>query len=164
MAQPPDYYAVLGVSRDASAEEIRRAYRRQARRCHPDVSPDDPEAEQRFKQLTEAYRVLSDPDLRARYDMTGRVEGPIGAPTPDDLFADFFDLVDSMFGFGTGPRAHSRRSSVPKGRDLSVTVTLSLKDVLTGTTHELRYRRPVACPTCNGTGCAPGTERQVCPT
>ncbi len=163
MAEVPDYYAVLGVGRDASPEEIKRAYRERARRCHPDVVQDDPDAEEQFKQLTQAYRVLSDPQLRSRYDHTGRVDGPVMA-SPDEAFMDFFDLVDSMFGFG--PRAGTRasRRGRARGRDLQVTVTVSLEEVLEGTLRQVSYRRLGLCRTCRGSGCAPGTSPQPCAT
>jgi molecular chaperone DnaJ len=161
MSQVPDYYAVLGVSRDATLEEIRRAYRREARRCHPDVARDDPQAEERFKQLTEAYRVLSDPELRARYDHFGQIDGPIPYSSPEDfLFEDLFDLVDSLFGVNTGRRPRSRGAT--KGSDLSVDVTIALEEAFTGTTREIIYKRKIRCSACNGTGCASGSEPEVC--
>ncbi len=160
MYQAPDYYAVLGVSRDASSEEIRRAYRTLARRCHPDVAHDDPEAEEHFKQITQAYRILSDPDLRARYDRTGSIDGV--EMVSDAPFTDVFDLMDSMFGFAFGGRSQVGRAAQARGRDLQIEVTVTLEEVLTGTTREVRYRRLAQCESCNGSGCASGSTPTRC--
>lgn len=165
MGQAPDYYAVLGVSRDATPEQIKRAYRRLARQCHPDVAGGDPAAEERFKQLTEAYRVLSDPELRTRYDLTGQVDVPVEAAEPgyaDDLFSHLFDLVDTMFGMG-GPARTRRRVGV-RGRDVQVQVEVRLDELLTGTAKEITYQRVVLCDECRGTGCADGHQPQPCST
>ena len=159
MASGVDYYKVLGVSRDASPEEIRRAYRRLARQCHPDVNQGDPSAEEQFKRLTEAYRVLSDPDLRERYDRTGSVEAPVDEWVGDP-FGDIFDLMEDLLGFGPRQRRRARQ----RGRDVEAEVVVTLAEVVRGARKTLRYRRMVPCDDCGGTGCAGGGSPEVCPT
>ena len=155
-----DPYAVLGVSRDASADEIRSAYRHLARQYHPDVNPDDPTAEEKFKEVSQAYAVLSDEEKRARYDQTGSVdEVPMG-----DFFqnVDFSDLFEAfMGGFGG---ARSNRTAGRNGEDLRSEVTLSLLDVLTGVKSPIKYKRMARCSQCEGTGAAPGTKPETCKT
>ncbi|MBC7287634.1 MAG: J domain-containing protein, partial [Armatimonadetes bacterium] len=121
---------------------------------------DDPEAEERFKLLTEAYRVLSDPELRARYDLTGQVDQAVFAY--DDMpFADLFDLVDSFFGFGSRQR---RQASVSRGNDVEVAIGITLRDVLGGATRTVRYERLVPCDDCDGTGSQSRARPQTCGT
>jgi molecular chaperone DnaJ len=158
MAEPVDYYQVLGVRRDASPEEIKRAYRRLARQYHPDVCQ-SPEAEERFKQITEAYQVLSDPRRRANYDRTGNPDAPASI-FADSPFADLFDLVDDMLGVGRRTRA----ARAPRGRDLTAEVEVTLEEVYRGAQKPLTYRRLVVCSACGGSGCAAGTQPEPCPT
>ena len=148
-----DYYAVLGVPQNASPEEIKRAYRELAKKYHPDKNRGDPEAEERFKAINEAYAVLSDPKKRAEYDRRGYVEGAEAYRNvyPEDLF----DLFEDLFGVRFGPRSRPRR-----GEDLEATVTVDLKTVAQGGRATVRYRRRVLCPTCHGSG----GKNQVCPT
>ena len=148
-----DYYELLGVSRDASTDEIKRAFRRLARESHPDANPDDPEAESRFRQYAEAYEVLSDPEKRARYDR---------GDTFGDLFTglgSFDDLLRSVFGdgglFGTTSRGVDHR-----GRDVRVRLEVDLEDAAFGGVHEVHYRASVSCETCHGSGAQPGTDRK----
>ncbi|RDI96029.1 J domain-containing protein [Meiothermus sp. QL-1] len=143
-----DYYAVLGVSREASAEEIKRAYRKLALKYHPDRNPGDKEAEERFKQINEAYAVLSDPEKRAHYDRYGTA-GPGGGGTN---LGDLFDLFEQVFGF----RTPSGRA--PRGEDLEVSLELELADLLEDCEKELQYERLVPCEACRGQG----GRRQAC--
>lgn len=151
-----DYYEVLGVSRDATEKEIRAAYRRLARRYHPDVC-DEPDANERFQEIGEAYAVLSDPERRANYDRYGHA-GPEGAGF-DIGVTDIFDLFQSVVGgFGF------QRERVASGQDLEYELPITLEDVATGLTTEIRISHFVTCTTCEGQGAAPGTRRQQCPT
>lgn len=157
-----DYYELLGVSRDASDAEIKRAYRQLARKYHPDVNRGNPEAEELFKQISEAYAVLSDPQRRSQYDRYGANGlGDIGfGGSP----FDFFDVFASVFGgdpFGFGRQsAHA----VAQGRSLRYDLEVTLEEVLTGAQREIRYARSAACEACGGTGAAPGTEPRRCRT
>ena len=160
-----DYYEVLGVSRDADTKTIKNAFRQLARRYHPDTST-EPDAEQRFKEIAEAYGVLSDPAKRASYDAQGSA-GLAGA-TAEDLwggidFADIFGSGAAAFGslferlFGppvTGP---------PRGQDVQLDLAISLDEVLTGGTQEITIRRPGLCPECAGSGSGPGSAPRRCP-
>ena len=137
-----DYYELLGVSREATQEEIKRAYRRQARRYHPDANPNDTAAEDRFKELNKAYSVLSDPDKRQRYDAFGPdgVEGLVGAGAGDPFMATFEDLVGQFFGagpFGGGRRARSRSR---RGADAGVRVQLDFVEAVFGTKKDVSLR------------------------
>lgn len=157
-----DYYEVLGVSRTASSEEIKRAYRRLARQLHPDVNGGDRGAEERFKLVTEAYDVLSDPDKRRTYDRTGSVQGgPFG---PGDPFGggpfgpDFSDLFQTVFGgFAQQPQGAQRR-----GEDIETEVRLTFEEAVFGAQKEISLRMPAVCGTCQGTGARPGTQPRVC--
>lgn len=159
-----DHYEVLGVGRDASTEEIKRAYRRLARQLHPDANPGDAEAEARFKELALAYETLSDPERRRRYDMfgaegaSGRVGAdPFGGGGLGDIFEAFFGS-SSPFGGGGGRGP----SGPPRGSDLEVTVELEFEEAVFGTTREVPVRTAVACETCGGSGAAAGTQPLTC--
>jgi molecular chaperone DnaJ len=154
-----DPYEVLGVARDASADEIKSAYRRLARQYHPDVNPNNPEAEEKFKEASQAYAILSDDEKRARFDQTGRVDD---VPNQDFFQnVDFGDLFGTFFGgFGTSSRAS--RSAGWDGEDLRAEVTITLTDVLVGVAKPIEYRRMARCTTCGATGAAPGTEPETC--
>ena len=150
-----EYYEILGVGREATTDEIKRAYRRLARQHHPDVNNGSGEAEDTFKRISEAYAVLSDDDKRRRYDLGG----PSG-----DFFAggmpDLWQIFESAFGgnpFGRPSHAVPRR-----GRSLEVTLTLDLNDVLTGAEREVTYTRPALCEHCQGEGIEPGTSLHPC--
>ncbi len=160
-----DLYEILGVSRNATKSEIKAAYRRKARECHPDVARDDPESERKFKELTFAYEILSDEEKRREYDIWG-LEGLKRHGGVDYAgFTSFQDLIDMFFGgtFGTTFRT-TRPSSrvVVFGRDIEVSLNLTLKEVLTGVERELEYERMVLCPECEGTGLMPGTHLSSC--
>src|SRR5262249_50993720 len=161
MSQKRDYYEVLGVAKDASAEDIRKAYRQAALKNHPDRNPGDSEAEGRFKEATEAYKVLADDDKRARYDRFGHA-GLEGMPDAGgDIFSHFQDIFSEFFGGFGGQR---RRGGPARGQDIRVQQRLTLKDAMMGCKREVPLRTPVACDECSGTGAKPGTKRKQCGT
>lgn len=154
-----DYYERLGVARDASQDEIKKAFRRLARETHPDANPGDASAEARFREIAEAYEVLSDPQRRARYDRGDTMD--LG-----DLFANLGsldDLIRSVFGDGGGLFGGGMRSAArQRGRDIRVPVAISLEDAAFGTVSEVRFRAAVGCETCDGSGATPGTTTETC--
>jgi molecular chaperone DnaJ len=163
-----DYYEVLGVSRDASDDELKRAYRQLALRHHPDRNPDHPEAEERFKEASEAYAVLSDSEKRRAYDRFGfaglGAEGgaPGGFPDFGDLggFSDVFgDLFGDLFGMGRGTRTRGRGQ---RGADLRYNLEIGLPDVLAGLDTKLKIPKMRVCKACNGSGAQPGTRPERC--
>ncbi|CAN5282049.1 MAG: molecular chaperone DnaJ [Acidimicrobiia bacterium] len=153
-----DYYEVLGVSRDASADEIKRRFRTLARETHPDANPDDPAAEARFRQIAEAYEVLSDEARRAAYDRGERFGTDLfsAGATLEEILSQFFGA--GFGGFG-GFTSHPARR---KGRDLSVAVDLTLDEAATGVAREVTYRSAITCDTCSGAGSAPGASPTRC--
>lgn len=164
MAEKKDYYEVLGVSRTATADEIKKTYRRLARKHHPDVNPGDDDA--RIKEINEAYEVLSDAEKRSMYDQFGHSAvnggaGPgYGGFTVD--FGGFGDIFD-MF-FGTGGRGAAREgSAVERGSDLRYDLELTLEEAATGVDKNIRLTRPESCETCHGSGAAPGSKPETCP-
>ncbi len=163
-----DYYEVLGVSKSASADDIKRAYRRMAMKYHPDKNPGDKEAETKFKECAEAYEVLSDPEKRRRYDQLGH-DGLRGIGMRDfsrmnveDIFSMFG--FDDFFGdiFGTRSR-RARRAGPTRGYDLETTVELTLNDIAKGAEKTIEFTRQDICPECTGSGCARGTTPGRCP-
>ena len=184
MAEKRDYYEVLGVSKNATADEIKKAYRKKAIQYHPDKNPGDKEAEEKFKEAAEAYDVLSDADKRARYDQFGHSMGPQGfgggsggygsyggfggGMSMEDIFAHFGDIFggrfsgdDSFGGFG-GAAGGRARKHVNKGTDLRITVKVTLKDIMNGVDKKLKIPKLVACPHCKGTGAKDGTAFHTC--
>ena len=153
-----DYYADLGVSRDAPAEEIKRAYRRQARKLHPDVNP-GPEAEAEFKRISQAYEVLSDPNKRQQYDMGSDPFGGGQAGFGGNF--SFTDIMDAFFGAGAGAQA-GPRSRVQHGQDALVPLQIDLSTAVFGGAEELVFDTAVLCETCHGDGARPGTGRRTC--
>ncbi len=151
-----DPYEVLGVSRDATAEEIKSAYRRLARRYHPDVNPGDHEAEEKFKEIGQAHAILSDPDKRARFDRFGTLED---APVAD-FSGGFADLFEAFFGGMDVGRG--RRNVGRDGDDVRADVELTLSEVVTGVEREIEYGRYAACPECRGTGSEGGVQPEKC--
>lgn len=159
MAVKRDYYEVLGVQRGASQEEIKKAFRRLARQYHPDVNK-DPSAESTFKEVNEAYEVLSDADKRAMYDRFGHT-GPAGAPGYDPFGgADPFGSIFEAF-FGGGGRQAQRGPQ--RGNDLRYTLSISFEEAVFGTDKEVEFRRLENCLTCRGSGAEPGTDPVRCP-
>lgn len=184
MAEKRDYYDVLGVSKDASADEIKKAYRKKAIQYHPDKNPGDKAAEEKFKEAAEAYDVLSDTEKRAKYDQFGHSMGPQGfggggggyggfsgfggGMSMEDIFAHFGDIFGGRFsgggdddfaGFSGSGRA---RKHVNKGTDLRITVKVTLKDIMYGVDKKLKIPKLVACPHCKGTGAKDGTAFHTC--
>lgn len=157
-----DYYEILNVPRSASVEEIKQAYRRMAREYHPDVRREDPHAEERFKEINEAFQVLSDPQQRAQYDRFGTVTGR-GAPEFDfDFENPFEDLFDVFFG---RTRARSPREPGPeRGSDLRYDIEISLEEAAHGVERQIDVARLETCPVCFGTGAESGGGVEVCPT
>ncbi|MBI1333112.1 MAG: molecular chaperone DnaJ [Armatimonadetes bacterium] len=157
-----DPYEVLGVSRNASADEIKSAYRRLARRYHPDVNPDDPSAEEKFKEASNAYEILSDSEKKARYDQFGTTDG-----IPQDPFfgggnvGGFGDLFEMFFG-AAGQGGGRRRTSAVDGDDLRADVPITLKEVLTGVAKEVEVHRNSQCDSCSGSGVEGGGQPPTC--
>jgi molecular chaperone DnaJ len=164
VAAPRDYYALLGVRRDATPEEIKRAYRKLARELHPDVNP-DPSAQERFKDVTAAYEVLSDPEKRRIVDLGGDPlsQGAGAAGSPFTGFGGFGDVFEAFFGAGGGsPRG--RRSRVRPGADALLQLSLTLEEAAFGVRREVNVETAVVCSSCSGSGCAPGTSPRTCST
>ena len=173
--QKRDYYEVLGVSKGASDDEIKRAYRKLAKKYHPDMNPGDKEAEAKFKEVNEAYSILSDSEKRARYDQFGHagVDPNYGAGGPGGGFGgfdmediDLGDIFGSFFGGGFGGfggSASSRRNGPQKGESLRASLTISFEEAAFGCEKEVTVERYETCDTCHGSGCAPGTSPEVCP-
>ncbi len=159
-----DLYEVLEVPRDASMDDIKRAYRRLARECHPDANPDDPGAEARFKDLAAAYEVLSDPDKRGRYDRFGSADGfDLGDPFGSGV-SGLGDLFDAFFSSGGSPFGGGRRgSSGPmRGPDLESEVSIAFTDAVFGTQTDVTVRTAVTCEDCGGSGAEEGTSPETC--
>src|SRR3954452_6440561 len=161
MTPDPDLYALLGVSRDADGEAIKKAYRRLARQLHPDVNP-DPETQERFKEVSRAYEVLSDPQKRAENDRGGDVVGRAGG---FGAGFSFTDIMDAFFG-GQAPGAQGRgpRPRVHRGQDALIQMEVSLAEAAFGVARELKVDTAVVCTTCRGEGTAPGTPPVACET
>jgi len=163
-----DYYEILGVSRDADKEEMKSAYRRLARKYHPDVNK-EPGAEERFKEINRAYEVLSEPETRARYDRFGEqgVSGAGAAGYQDfgDMggFADIFESIFSGFAGGTG-QSQRRRSGPVRGDDLRLDLKLDFREAVFGGEKEIRISHLETCEVCNGSGAKPGTRPRTCST
>ncbi|HEX4012900.1 MAG TPA: molecular chaperone DnaJ [Candidatus Cybelea sp.] len=155
-----DYYEILGVARSASGDEIKRAYRSLARQHHPDVAEDKTKAEHHFKEINQAYEVLSDPNKRAQYDRFGSVGN--GASAPGDFFGNggFGDIFDMFFSGMRGPQP--RRTGPERGQDLRYDLEISLEEAFAGTTKEIVFERLGACESCKGTGAKPGTIIAPC--
>lgn len=181
--QVVDYYEILGVSRDASTEEIKKAYKKMARKYHPDLNPGDKQAEEMFKKIQEAYRVLTDANLRRQYDQFGTVFeggtpgygptsgegfrisiedfdfGDAGSPF-SEVFSDFFDFLR---GHGRRSSAGARGPEVSRGEDLTLTITLGFLDAVRGIELDLEVARKVRCPTCDGAGTLKTNTSRPCP-
>lgn len=173
MAARPDYYATLGVAKNASQEEVKKAYRKLARKHHPDRNPGDKQAEARFKEVSQAYDVLGDPDKRKQYDAgTGPFAGVggFGSAGGPGGFAGGFDfdaggvgdILSNLFG-GGGARGRRARQRAERGRDLEAEVQISFDQAIHGAQVSLSVPTSGTCPTCHGTGAKPGTTPKVCP-
>src|SRR5690554_8030907 len=155
-----DYYEILGVPRNASPEEIKASFRRLARQYHPDVNKEEG-AEEKFKEINEAYGVLSDAEKRARYDRYGK-EGLGNMGGFRDYTVDFNDIFEEIFGgfgFSTGRRS---RNAPRRGRDLQMTVTLTFEEAVFGAEKEIEFQREETCSRCAGSGAEPGTTPLRC--
>lgn len=167
--QKRDYYEVLGLSKGASADEIKKAYRNLAKKYHPDMNPGDKEAEVKFKEVNEAYGVLSDADKKAKYDAYGHagVDPSYGAGAGGGGFGGFGDFggfdIGDIFGdiFGGG-RTSARRNGPMQGDDIGVRVTLTFEEAAFGCTKEVSFQKIAGCDTCHGSGAAPGTSAKTC--
>jgi len=164
-----DYYEVLGVDRNASQDEIKKAFRKLARKYHPDMNKEDPSAEEKFKEINEAYEVLSDPEKRRRYDQFGHAaEGPAGGPGGaggwdfGDLGTSFDSIFDMFFGGGFGG-ARAPRTGPERGADLRYDLEISLEEAASGLDRDIEVVRLDTCSSCGGTGAKPGTSPVTCP-
>ncbi|MDC7124066.1 MAG: molecular chaperone DnaJ [Spirochaetales bacterium] len=171
-----DYYEVLGVDKTSSKDEIKKAYRKLAIKYHPDKNAGNAEAEEKFKEATEAYEVLSDERKKQAYDQFG-FAGVDGMNSPggghdysnvfhdfEDIFGDMGGIFDSFFGGGGGRKRGGSSSGSSRGADLRYNLEISFKDAVFGTSAEISYTHDVSCKTCGGTGAKAGTSRKVCPT
>ena len=161
-----DYYEVLGVPKDASQDDLKQAFRQLARKYHPDVNK-APDAEERFKEINEAFAVLSDDDKRAAYDRFGHagVKGAGGAPDFSVDFGNFADIFEEFFGMGGFGRSTQRtRNAARRGADLQYKVTLTFQEAIFGVEKEVEITREESCKSCHGTGAEPGTSPQRCST
>jgi molecular chaperone DnaJ len=168
--QKRDYYEVLGVSKGVSDDELKKAYRKLAKQYHPDLNPGDKTAEAKFKEVNEAYEVLSDKDKRARYDQFGHagVDPNFGAGGPGGGFGDFGDidlgdLFGSFFGGGFGGSRQQSRNGPRQGDSLRAALTITFEEAAFGCEKEISLNRKETCEECHGSGCAPGTTAEVCP-
>ena len=169
-----DYYEVLGVQRDADAQEIKKAYRRLALQYHPDRNADDPRAEEKFKEAAEAYAVLADPQKRSMYDRFGHAGvSTSGSPTggfdfSSDIFSEFEDIIGDFFGFGSffggRHRGRRRRTRARQGNDLRYQLELTLEDAFEGVKRKIKLSRRDTCETCGGNGADPESGIKTCPT
>jgi molecular chaperone DnaJ len=160
-----DYYEVLGVGRSATPDEIKKAYRKLARQFHPDANKEDPDTENKFKEVSEAYSVLGDEQKRAQYDQFGHLEnggggGPNGDFTGD--FGGFGDIFDMFFGGGRGFSGQQRRGP-QRGSDLQYEMEISFHEAAFGLERDIEIPRIENCPTCDGSGAKPGTQPKTCP-
>lgn len=166
MADKRDYYEVLGVAKGASDDEIKRAYRKAAKASHPDLHPDDKQAEARFKEINEAYEVLSDPQKRARYDQFGFEDphmGGAGGGSGFGGFGGFEDIFDMFTGGFGGTRSAQRQNAPQRGSDLQYNLNLSFEEAAFGCRKEFKFQRNATCDACHGTGARAGTQPQTCP-
>ncbi len=171
MAEKRDYYEVLGIQKGASEDEIKKAYKRLARKYHPDMNPGDKEAEEKFKEVNEANEVLSDPEKKARYDQFGfaGVDPNYGAGAGGGAygggfdFGDLGDIFGSFFGGGFGGGQRRNPNAPQRGESIRASVSVSFTEAAFGCEKSVTLERSEQCPTCKGNGCAPGTTPEICP-
>ena len=163
MSTKRDYYEILNVSRNATDEELKAAYRQLALKYHPDRNPENKSAEEKFKEAAEAYEVLRDPQKRSLYDQYGHAglenTGFHGFGGFEDIFSSFGDIFEDFFGFTS--RRHSRSRAMP-GADLRYDLSLDFMDAVSGTETEIEIEKREICPDCEGNGCEQGTEPEAC--
>jgi molecular chaperone DnaJ len=176
MSNKRDFYEVLGVSKNASQEEIKKAYRKLAIQYHPDKNPGDKKAEDKFKEAAEAYEILSDTSKKQKYDQYGHAGvngqgfGGAGFSNVDDIFDHFGSIFEDLFGFGGGSRRSQGgkqgggRAAARRGSDLRYDLTIDFKEAYLGSEKTLQIPKRANCSTCHGSGAAPGTQPQQCPT
>lgn len=175
MAEKRDYYEVLGVSKNATEDEIKKAYRKLAKQYHPDFNPGDKEAERKFKEVSEAHEVLSDKEKRQKYDQFGHAAfdpayggGQGGGFGGFGGFGDVGDIFDTFFGGGFGgfggASGGSRAQAPQKGSNIEMRLNITFEEAAFGCEKEIRYRKRESCPTCHGTGAKGGTEFEICST
>ncbi len=164
-----DYYAVLGLQKGASIQEVKKAYKKLARKYHPDLNPGDKQAEEKFKEISEAYAVLSDPKKKEQYDKYGFVgEGDFGSnfnyqQYQNINFEDFSDIFSDLFGGGKVKSDFSHSNAPQKGEDIQYSMRISFMDAVHGLTTKIRVNRSKPCDVCNGTGRIPLSTPQICP-
>ena len=171
MAEKRDYYEVLGIQKGASEDEIKKAYKKLARKYHPDMNPGDKEAEEKFKEVNEANEVLSDPEKKARYDQFGfaGVDPNYGAGAGGGAygggfdFGDLGDIFGSFFGGGFGGGQRRNPNAPQRGESIRASVSASFTEAAFGCEKSVTLERSEQCPTCKGNGCAPGTTPEICP-
>lgn len=172
MAEKRDYYEVLGVAKSATADDIKKAYRKKAIQYHPDKNPDNKEAEEKFKEAAEAFEVLSNPEKKQRYDQFGHagVSGAAGGGfggggmSMEDIFSHFGDIFGGFGGFGGGHSSRRAGQRIRKGSDLRVRVKLTLAEIATGVEKKIKVKKYVPCKKCNGNGAKEGTTPDTCTT
>jgi len=168
MADKRDYYDVLGIQKGASDDEIKKAFKKKAREFHPDLHPDDPTCENKFKEVNEAYEVLSDSEKRSRYDQFGHDGVDEAFGNGFGGFGDMGDILENIFGgfgggFGFGGGGRSSANAPKRGQDINEAIVIDFMEACSGKKHELKINRMAQCDSCNGTGASSGTSAEVCP-